>query len=92
MADLGNKHECLSCGTKFYDLGRSQLVCPSCGGDQEELAKEEKADEGSATAKSKKKGKAKSKPKAVAKKTAKSKTAKSKKTADPKEEPQSTEE
>lgn len=40
MADLGNKHECLSCGTKFYDLGRSQLVCPSCGGDQEELAKE----------------------------------------------------
>jgi hypothetical protein len=39
MADLGNKHECLSCGTKFYDLGRSQLVCPSCGEDQEELAK-----------------------------------------------------
>jgi hypothetical protein len=39
MADLGNKHECSSCGTKFYDLGRSQLVCPSCGGDQEELAK-----------------------------------------------------
>ena len=39
MADLGNKHECLNCGTKFYDLGRSQLVCPSCGGDQEELAK-----------------------------------------------------
>ena len=44
MADLGNKHECLSCGTKFYDLGRSQLICPSCGGDQEELAKEETAD------------------------------------------------
>ncbi len=39
MADLGNKHECLNCGTKFYDLGRTQLVCPSCGGDQEELAK-----------------------------------------------------
>ena len=39
MPDLGTKHECLSCGTKFYDLGRSQLVCPSCGEDQEELAK-----------------------------------------------------
>lgn len=47
MADLGNKHECLNCGTKFYDLGRSQLVCPSCGGDQEELAKKS-AEEGKA--------------------------------------------
>lgn len=45
MADLGNKHECLNCGTKFYDLGRSELICPSCGADQEELAKEEAADE-----------------------------------------------
>jgi uncharacterized protein (TIGR02300 family) len=51
MADLGNKHECLSCGTKFYDLGRSQLVCPGCGGDQEELA-EGPADEDQATGKS----------------------------------------
>ena len=51
MADLGNKHECLSCGTKFYDLGRSQLVCPSCGGDQEELAKGS-ADENQAADKS----------------------------------------
>ena len=50
MADLGNKHECLNCGTKFYDLGRSQLVCPSCGGDQEELAKGP-AEEGQAAAK-----------------------------------------
>lgn len=50
MADLGNKHECLNCGTKFYDLGRSQLVCPSCGGDQEELAKGS-AEEGQAAGK-----------------------------------------
>lgn len=50
MADLGNKHECLNCGTKFYDLGRSQLVCPSCGGDQEELAKGA-AEEGQAAGK-----------------------------------------
>jgi hypothetical protein len=41
MAKLGNKHECLNCGTKFYDLGRSKLVCPSCEGDQAELAKEQ---------------------------------------------------
>jgi len=63
MADLGNKHECLNCGTKFYDLGRSQLVCPSCGGDQEELAKGP-AEEGQAAAKrSAKKAKKAKKPK-----------------------------
>ena len=62
MADLGNKHECLSCGTKFYDLGRSQLVCPSCGEDQEELAKG--AEEGDPSG---------AKPSAKAKKTKKAK-------------------
>ena len=73
MADLGNKHECLSCGTKFYDLGRSQLVCPSCGEDQEELAKgAEEGDPSGAKAKSSAK---------KAKKTKKAKKAKkSKKT------------
>jgi len=40
MVELGNKHECLDCGTKFYDLGKTQLICPSCEGDQAELAKE----------------------------------------------------
>ena len=30
---LGSKHECPSCGTKFYDLGKSAPVCPSCGSD-----------------------------------------------------------
>ena len=34
MPDLGKKHECLSCGAKFYDLGRAALVCPTCGRDQ----------------------------------------------------------
>jgi uncharacterized protein (TIGR02300 family) len=38
MTELGNKHECLSCSTKFYDLGKSELVCPKCGADQNELA------------------------------------------------------
>jgi hypothetical protein len=40
MTDLGTKHECSSCGTKFYDLGRSELVCPRCGTDQKELAED----------------------------------------------------
>lgn len=75
MADLGNKHECLNCGTKFYDLGRSQLICPSCGGDQEELAKgptdEDQAAEGSPSTKAKKTKKAKKAKKA--KKTKKTK-------------------
>ena len=28
---LGSKHECPSCSTKFYDLGKPKPVCPSCG-------------------------------------------------------------
>lgn len=31
MPDLGTKHECASCGTKFYDLGRADAICPKCG-------------------------------------------------------------
>ena len=31
MADLGQKHECPECGAKFYDLGKSDPVCPRCG-------------------------------------------------------------
>jgi uncharacterized protein (TIGR02300 family) len=31
---LGTKHECFNCGTKFYDLGKSEVVCPKCGADQ----------------------------------------------------------
>ncbi len=30
MVDLGSKYECTECGTKFYDLGRSDTVCPKC--------------------------------------------------------------
>jgi uncharacterized protein (TIGR02300 family) len=54
MAELGNKHECLNCGTKFYDLGRARIVCPSCGSDQDELADQEKVEEGSARRRSSK--------------------------------------
>jgi len=38
MADLGKKHECLSCGVKFYDLGNAEIVCPKCGANQAELS------------------------------------------------------
>ena len=30
MVDLGSKYECAECGTKFYDFGRSDKVCPKC--------------------------------------------------------------
>jgi uncharacterized protein (TIGR02300 family) len=31
---LGVKHECFNCGTKFYDLGKAEAICPKCGADQ----------------------------------------------------------
>jgi uncharacterized protein (TIGR02300 family) len=34
-ADLGTRYKCYKCGTKFYDLGRPQCLCPSCGEDQD---------------------------------------------------------
>src|SRR6476660_7775583 len=30
-AELGTKRTCPSCGTKFYDLLKSPIVCPKCG-------------------------------------------------------------
>lgn len=33
---LGSKHECFSCGTKFYDLGKSEVLCPKCGANQKD--------------------------------------------------------
>ncbi len=34
--DLGNKHVCFKCATKFYDLKKPGPVCPKCGADQRE--------------------------------------------------------
>jgi uncharacterized protein (TIGR02300 family) len=34
--DLGTKHTCFKCGTKFYDLRKPVPVCPKCGADQRE--------------------------------------------------------
>ena len=31
---LGQKHSCFGCGAKFYDLNRSEVVCPRCGANQ----------------------------------------------------------
>ena len=30
-AELGNKHTCLDCGVKFYDLNKLEIICPACG-------------------------------------------------------------
>jgi uncharacterized protein (TIGR02300 family) len=38
---LGIKHECFNCGTKFYDLGKSEAICPKCGADQKNAAQAE---------------------------------------------------
>jgi len=34
--DLGSKHVCYKCGTRFYDLKKPVPVCPKCGADQRE--------------------------------------------------------
>jgi uncharacterized protein (TIGR02300 family) len=31
--DLGLKHMCWKCGTKFYDLKKADPACPKCGSD-----------------------------------------------------------
>lgn len=56
MTELGNKHECLGCSTKFYDLGKNELICPSCGENQKNLA--DTLDSSPRTRKTKKKKKA----------------------------------
>jgi uncharacterized protein (TIGR02300 family) len=32
--DLGAKHVCFKCGTKFYDMKRPDPICPKCGTNQ----------------------------------------------------------
>lgn len=38
---LGSKHECYNCGTKFYDLGKSEPLCPKCGANQKDASRSE---------------------------------------------------
>ncbi|MDX1500950.1 MAG: FYDLN acid domain-containing protein [Thermoanaerobaculia bacterium] len=53
MPELGEKHECPNCGTRFYDLGKPRPICPRC-----ELDLTEAEAEAEAGAKKKKKKKA----------------------------------
>jgi uncharacterized protein (TIGR02300 family) len=38
---LGTKFECFNCGTKFYDLGKAEPLCPKCGANQKDSVKAE---------------------------------------------------
>lgn len=38
---LGTKYDCYNCGTKFYDLGKPEAVCPKCGADQRDAVSSE---------------------------------------------------
>lgn len=29
--ELGSKHHCQNCGTRFFDLNKSPAICPKCG-------------------------------------------------------------
>jgi hypothetical protein len=40
---LGNKYDCYSCGTKFYDLGKAEPICPKCGANQKDASQGESA-------------------------------------------------
>jgi hypothetical protein len=36
LKELGTKHTCYKCGTKFYDFKKPEPLCPKCGADQRE--------------------------------------------------------
>jgi uncharacterized protein (TIGR02300 family) len=38
---LGTKYDCYNCGTKFYDLGKPDPVCPKCGANQKDAVSSE---------------------------------------------------
>ncbi len=46
---LGTKFDCYSCGTKFYDLGKSEPICPKCGANQKDVSHSESASTGQAS-------------------------------------------
>lgn len=41
MPDLGKKYECFNCGTKFYNLGKPEAICPKCSANQKDARSEE---------------------------------------------------
>lgn len=86
MVELGKKHECPECGTKFYDLGKSDPLCPKCGFDPSSAEASPDAAKKGKKAASKKTAKAKKK--ATKKKTVKKKAAKKKEPEAPKDDEQ----
>jgi hypothetical protein len=38
---LGTKYACYKCGTKFYDLGRAQALCPKCSANPKDAPPED---------------------------------------------------
>ena len=38
---LGNKLLCPECEVKFYDLGKPEIICPSCGYNISEIIRKE---------------------------------------------------
>jgi uncharacterized protein (TIGR02300 family) len=38
---LGTKFECYNCGTRFYDLGKPEPLCPKCGANQKDAERGE---------------------------------------------------
>lgn len=32
--ELGEKHTCVSCSARFFDLGKQPVICPKCGTEQ----------------------------------------------------------
>jgi uncharacterized protein (TIGR02300 family) len=38
---LGTKFECFNCGTRFYDLGKPEPLCPKCGANQKDAERNE---------------------------------------------------
>jgi uncharacterized protein (TIGR02300 family) len=45
---LGSKFECYNCGAKFYDLGKSEPLCPKCGANQKDATTSESTAAGQA--------------------------------------------
>jgi uncharacterized protein (TIGR02300 family) len=46
---LGNKYDCYNCGTKFYDLGKPEPICPKCGANQKDAVSSESPAAGQAS-------------------------------------------
>jgi uncharacterized protein (TIGR02300 family) len=44
MKELGDKHICFKCQTKFYDLKKPAPICPKCGADQRDAPPVSKTD------------------------------------------------